>query len=262
MELTKRIVIAVIFIPIIVLVVYLGGLYLAGFLGLIVFFQSYELKKMFESKDIRLSFYPTLLSILLFGAVIYYDLVVVLFATVGVFVVLLARDVFTNRIEGAISRITAGVFTVFYTSVLMAHIFLIRNLENGILLILSLIVTIWLTDTIAFFFGMLFGKHRGVVKVSPRKSVEGFIAGLVGAVVISIVIGRIIGFHSSAVVGLIIAAGIFGQIGDLFESLLKRDCGVKDSSALIPGHGGVLDRFDSLQIAAPVFYHIVIFFMR
>ncbi len=262
MELTKRIIIAAIFIPIIVLVVYLGGWALAAFLGLIVLLQSYELTRMFKCKEIRLSFYPVLLSILLFGAVIYYDLGVVLFAIVGVFVVLLARDVFTNRIEGAISRITAGVFTVFYTSVLMAHIFLIRNLENGVLLILSLLVMIWLTDTIAFFFGMMFGKHRGVVKVSPRKSIEGFIAGLVGAGLIGIILGLVLNFHRVEVIGLIVAAGIFGQIGDLFESLLKRDCGVKDSSSLIPGHGGVLDRFDSLQIAAPIFYYVLFFFMR
>jgi phosphatidate cytidylyltransferase len=127
----------------------------------------------------------------------------------------------------------------------------------GQYLILMLILMIWMQDTGAYFFGTAFGKHK-LTKLSPKKSWEGSVAGLTASVVtgwafisytpLSFSIDK--GF---IIVGLILVA-LAGQLGDLFESLLKRDCGVKDSGSLIPGHGGVLDRFDSLIMAAPVLY--------
>jgi phosphatidate cytidylyltransferase len=119
---------------------------------------------------------------------------------------------------------------------------------------------VWLCDTGAYFIGMKFGKHRGFFKCSPNKSIEGFWAGLIVVLIGSIVFQRFFQeiYHIKHIIMLTLAVGIFGQVGDLIESIIKRDLNVKDSSHLLPGHGGVLDRFDSLLIAAPVLYILLI----
>ncbi|MFA6456443.1 MAG: phosphatidate cytidylyltransferase [Bacteroidota bacterium] len=122
--------------------------------------------------------------------------------------------------------------------------------------IISIFVSIWMCDTMAYFGGLSMGKHKLFPRVSPNKSWEGAVWGFFGAVATMIVFQHYLlpylQFHQAIMIGCII--GIFGQIGDLIESLLKRDAGVKDSSGLIPGHGGVFDRFDSLIFVAPMLY--------
>jgi phosphatidate cytidylyltransferase len=118
----------------------------------------------------------------------------------------------------------------------------------GGLTIISIFVSIWMCDTMAYFGGLSMGKHKLFPRVSPNKSWEGAVWGFVGAV-LTMIIFQIyflpyLKLHQAVIIGVII--GVFGQIGDLIESLLKRDADVKDSSSLIPGHGGVFDRFDSL----------------
>jgi len=102
---------------------------------------------------------------------------------------------------------------------------------------------------------MKWGRHRGIFPVSPKKSVEGFFAGIIAPFIILIIL------YSTGIITNIlcliliaVAAGIFGQLGDLVESMIKRFCGVKDSSKLIPGHGGILDRFDSILLAGSFLY--------
>jgi phosphatidate cytidylyltransferase len=122
--------------------------------------------------------------------------------------------------------------------------------------VLSIFVSIWLCDSVAYFAGRAFGKHKLFPRVSPNKTWEGAVAGFVAAVAGFIACRELLlpylALRDAVVCGAII--GIFGQIGDLAESLLKRDAGVKDSSTLIPGHGGVLDRFDSLLFVAPLLF--------
>lgn len=126
----------------------------------------------------------------------------------------------------------------------------------GGLTLLVVLVSIWMCDSAAFFAGRAFGKHKLFERVSPKKTWEGAGAGFLAAVA-TFVLGQsfVIQYLSvgeAVVCGVIV--GIFGQAGDLFESLLKRDAGVKDSSTLIPGHGGILDRFDSLMFVSPLLY--------
>jgi len=128
------------------------------------------------------------------------------------------------------------------------------------LIVLFVFVSIWTCDSFAFFIGRKFGKHKLHPEVSPKKSWEGAIAGLIGAVIAFTVICFFflpeLPLVFSLIAGLII--GTVGQIGDLAESLLKRDAGIKDSSNLIPGHGGVLDRFDSALFVFPA---LTVFFL-
>lgn len=126
----------------------------------------------------------------------------------------------------------------------------------GGLTVIAIFVSIWSCDTAAYFGGLTFGKHKLFPRVSPNKSWEGALFGFAGAVAAMMLFAdAFLPYllpHQAAVMGVII--GVFGQVGDLVESLLKRDAGIKDSSVLIPGHGGVLDRFDSLIFVAPVLY--------
>jgi phosphatidate cytidylyltransferase len=122
--------------------------------------------------------------------------------------------------------------------------------------VLAILASIWVCDSAAYFAGRAFGKHKLFERVSPKKTWEGAIAGFLGAVAAFLIVRALVlpylTVPHAIVCGTIV--GIFGQTGDLVESLLKRDAGIKDSSALIPGHGGVLDRFDSLLFVSPLLF--------
>ena len=123
-------------------------------------------------------------------------------------------------------------------------------------LVMLLFATIWAMDTSAYFIGKTFGRHQFFPHISPRKTWEGFFGGILGAVIVGVVI-LLMGIDRSTVLPLFcmtIIISITGQIGDLSESMLKRQVGIKDSSLILPGHGGVLDRFDSLLFAGPVVF--------
>ena len=115
-------------------------------------------------------------------------------------------------------------------------------------------VCVWATDTFAYFVGRGCGKHKLSPILSPAKTVEGAIGGLLGAVGVGIIFGLWIHLPIFRAVGVGLIAGIVGQIGDLFESALKRELGIKDFGSVMPGHGGALDRFDSLLFVAPFAY--------
>ena len=122
--------------------------------------------------------------------------------------------------------------------------------------VLTIFTSIWVCDSAAYFAGRAFGKHKLFERVSPKKTWEGAIAGFLGAVGAFLLMQALVlpylTIFQAIVCGTIV--GIFGQLGDLVESLLKRDAGVKDSSTLIPGHGGVLDRFDSILFVSPLLF--------
>lgn len=121
--------------------------------------------------------------------------------------------------------------------------------------LLALFVFIWINDTAAYFIGSLIGKHKLVKHISPKKTTEGFVAGAVFTILAS----TIFAYHYNEFsilfwIGFAVIVSLFGSLGDLFESLIKRTCSVKDTGKLIPGHGGILDRMDSLLIAIPALY--------
>jgi phosphatidate cytidylyltransferase len=122
--------------------------------------------------------------------------------------------------------------------------------------LIAVFASIWVCDSAAYFVGRALGRHSLAPRISPHKTVEGALAGLVAAVLMFVVAKALVlsylSFGQALVCGIVV--GIFGQMGDLVESLIKRDSGVKDSSTLIPGHGGVLDRFDSLILVSPILF--------
>lgn len=122
---------------------------------------------------------------------------------------------------------------------------------TGMIVLWLLLFATWASDTFAYFAGVAFGKHKIVPHISPNKTAEGYIGGFIGCIVTGFLFAFIVGIPYSMGVSVGIIAGVLAPLGDLFESKLKRTCGVKDSGALLPGHGGVLDRFDSLFFTAP-----------
>ena len=260
MNFLKRVLVAVIFIPLILFLLYKGSYYLFGFLSIIVFFGLIEFREMALKKDIKLDFFLPLLGFILFGLVVKYGV----FGFTAIFPIifyLLFRDLIANRLDGAVVRVSTSIFAIIYVAGSLSLAYLLSLTPNGAKVLPLLIVLIWITDTFAYFAGMTLGRKRNIFKASPKKSIIGFLAGIISPLLIVFLIHY---FKSDFLelkflISLAIAAGIFGQIGDLFESVLKRDFGVKDSSALIPGHGGMLDRFDSLFIAVTAYWFITIF---
>jgi len=130
-------------------------------------------------------------------------------------------------------------------------------------LLLGLMVMIWASDSGAYIFGSLFGKHKMAEKISPNKSWEGAIGGIIFSILISIVYFSFFKYFNTIQIILISATSIIaGIFGDLFESLIKRNFAIKDSGNILPGHGGLYDRFDSLLFAAPVYYILIITFLN
>ena len=154
------------------------------------------------------------------------------------------------------------LFGTAYIGWMLSHLILLRGLEGGIALIFFVFLVTWASDTAAYYVGSSFGTHKLAPRMSPGKTIEGAIAGLVGSVLMAGIAK--FGFmpwldlKDCLIVGLLL--GSIGQAGDLFESRLKRHAGVKDSGTILPGHGGLLDRVDSLIFTAPVFYYYVMLF--
>jgi len=149
---------------------------------------------------------------------------------------------------------------ILYIPLLLSHVVLLRALPSGSDWVFLVLFVVMASDTMAYFVGMTFGKHRLYELVSPKKSIEGSIGGLAGGV-LGAVICKLWFFPELDVVDILvvgIGVGAFSQIGDLVESLFKRSFGVKDSGTLIPGHGGLLDRLDSLLFAFPVTYYYAV----
>lgn len=127
--------------------------------------------------------------------------------------------------------------------------------------VLCYIFIIWANDVFAYLVGMSVGRHRLCERLSPKKSWEGFFGGIAGAVVMGIVAARVLDGNMWVWAGLALVAAVSGVLGDLVESMFKRAAGVKDSGRLIPGHGGVLDRFDAMLLSAPFVFVYMLFVM-
>ncbi len=147
-----------------------------------------------------------------------------------------------------------------WVGVPMAHLGLIANLENGVFLILVAVVGPWISDAGAYFAGRFFGNHLLFPSLSPKKTVEGALGGLILTIaVVGPATYGILGFTLLKSISLGAAVSVFSQSGDLFESILKRILDLKDLGDSLPGHGGILDRIDSLLFTAPAVYYLSLF---
>lgn len=159
-----------------------------------------------------------------------------------------------------VQQVALVLFGFLYLPLLLGHLALLRALPQGREWILTALLIVMLSDTVAYFVGSAIGQHRLYPAISPKKSVEGALGGLVGSIGGALLAKALWFPQLSWPLAIIAGAGIgsLGQIGDLFESMLKRSFGVKDSGTIIPGHGGLLDRLDSLLFAFPPVYYLAL----
>lgn len=177
--------------------------------------------------------------------------------TVTLLAIMIVRLFSSRPVDGALEDIAHTFLGVFYVAVLFSYQIVIRLGENGKQWLVFLYFVIWASDIGAYSIGIPFGRHRLYEKVSPKKSIEGFVGALVASAGMALLC-RVwfmppIGITEAIWLALLLA--VVGTIGDLTESLFKRAAGVKDSGIIIPGHGGILDRMDSMLFAAPVLYY-------
>lgn len=152
---------------------------------------------------------------------------------------------------------------LFYVGVMLSYLYKVRVVEDGAFLVWLIFIGAWGSDTSAYCTGMLIGKHKFLPKLSPKKSLEGCIGGVVGAALLGLLYGTMIknqikGIENPQIAFAIIcgASSVISQVGDLAASAIKRNHDIKDYGNLIPGHGGILDRFDSIIFVAPIVYSL------
>ena len=190
----------------------------------------------------------------------------VIFVFFGLFIALAMIYVLTFPKYKATQFILA-FFSFFYVPVMLFCLYLIRSMPHGILLIWLVIIASWGCDTGAYCVGMRLGKHKLAPVLSPKKSIEGAVGGVVVSAVIGLIFSLIFGnrmdifAHPVAVCVIISVAGaVLSQFGDLTASAIKRHYEIKDYGTLIPGHGGIMDRFDSVIFISPVIYMLLVAF--
>lgn len=176
--------------------------------------------------------------------------------TLCVVAVIVARLFSRRPVDGAFEDIAVTVFGIVYVALLFAFQVAIHAGPFGKKWLVFLYLVIWASDTGAYYIGTAFGKHRLYEKISPKKSIEGLLGGVLASILVAVLcklwLAPSLGIIEAAILGAVLA--LAGTVGDLAESLIKRSAGVKDAGTIIPGHGGILDRMDSMLFAAPVLF--------
>jgi len=258
----KRVISGLLFLPIFYFVAWvLPPVYFTALVLAAVAVGQYEFYRMAQARGSR----PLLVLGIALGALIVLEFYQPLVPAMGPFfpvaasalLIMIARLFSPRFVDGAIEDVASTFLGVFYVAMLFAYQVGVRTGEDGKQWLVFLYFIIWASDIGAYSIGIPFGKHRLYEKVSPKKSIEGFLGALVASAAMALLCRAWfmppIGAGEAIVIALMLA--VVGTVGDLVESLFKRAAGVKDSGTIIPGHGGILDRMDSMLFAAPVLYY-------
>lgn len=169
-----------------------------------------------------------------------------------------------RKIEDAAREVAYAILAFIYIPFLLMHLLLLRQTRFGVEWLLVIMLIVVTNDSSAYYIGSRFGRNRLYPLVSPKKSIEGALGGLAGSIC-GTLLAKFTFFPQLTLTDALVTAvavGMLGQAGDLFESMLKRSFGVKDSGTIFPGHGGALDRMDSILFAAPATYYYVVYFFK
>ncbi len=242
--------------------VYYGGVVFIVFIFLLSLFSVAEFYKL-ASKYGKVSKGVGYLALIALYFLLYYDELsflpaVAVFLSFFLFIVEILKG---GKGSSVVFNIGATLMGFFYCGVGLAYLVVIRNsFSEGLLWVVFLLFITWACDVFAYIIGKIAGSTPLSPNISPAKTVEGAVGGILGS--ISVALGFAYWFLKPVlpVVIMALCLSIVGQLGDLAESLIKRQANVKDSGKIIPGHGGVLDRVDSLLFNAPIFYYLLLFF--
>lgn len=262
----KRVISSLIGFPVLALFVILGGASLKAAICVIIIIAMSEVYHAFSKKSSVVHFvgYFFACVYMFFADKLSEPYVLPTIIILFTMSVLIVPIFFNEKVTIIDCAITIMVFC--YTAVLLSTIYLVRNSHYGQFFVWLGFIAAWGCDTGAYFTGVTIGKHKLTPKLSPKKTVEGAIGGVVVATVLATVYGLVISKFSSTldinIIGFCATAGFFGsilaQFGDLTASSIKRHTGIKDYGKIIPGHGGIMDRFDSVLFTAPVIYVVMI----
>lgn len=263
----KRLPIIIIGMPIVALVLIFGNKYLVDIaISIIAIMALYEyfhcFKEEKENKALRWIGYASAIIIAFIHVIPQEYILKTIAAIIPVSILILFAQIIITDMKYNIKDIAITFFGICYIVIFLMFIPIIREMPNGKILIWYVIIAAWGTDIFAYCIGRKFGKHK-FSKVSPNKSIEGCIAGTVGAVICMLIYTAIcnnvwnmnINYILISIIGVVLS--LVGQIGDFAASSIKRYTGIKDFSNLIPGHGGMLDRIDSVIFIAPFAYFLL-----
>ena len=260
----QRLISGIILVLIAFVTLYYGGFLTFFVVGVISLIGVFELLRVIHMEKSSLSV------IIYTGSILYYLLLLlgleqyIMPLALLVLIMLIAVYVFTFP-KYEISSIAIAYFALFYVTVMLSCIYRIRMLSDGAYMVVLVFLSAWGNDTLAYCAGRLFGKHKMSPILSPKKTIEGAVGGVIGAGLLGCLYGVIaknflsVNYNLIVVFGIVCAVGgLISIIGDLGASAIKRNYEIKDYSHLIPGHGGILDRFDSIIFTAPIIYYMLV----
>jgi len=259
----KRVMTAVIGLPILIVLIALGGIWLRITLLTLSLIGLYEFYQALSKKTLVIHFTGYLFAILYFMVIIEYGVHAYLLVMLSAFILITQAVliIFYQKIDFKDCLITISGF--FYVPFLLSFIYFVR--DYNVYFVWLILTSASASDTFAYIIGMKWGRHKLKNTPSPKKSWEGCIGGVVGAALIGFLYGHLVvqftGINHPMVINAMavsVMGAIFSQFGDLFASAIKRSVNIKDFGKLLPGHGGVLDRFDSVIVAAPIVYMVMI----
>ncbi len=268
----KRILAAIFFIPCLLIIARRGGIYYVILIDMVILIGLWEFYKMMEAKG--LSPYKAigmLSGIALSWYIFFQHGVYSNFLLSLIFISIMILELARKEKGLSVYHISVTIFGVFYVAWLGSHLILLRELPQikgldysvGFSFVIIVFALTWCYDTGAYTIGRLLGRHKLFPAISPGKTVEGAAGGVIfsiaGILIARSTIAHYLGLTEAILLALV--SSVFGQLGDLVESMIKRDAKIKDSSGTIPGHGGILDRFDSLLFTAPLLYYILNYFI-
>lgn len=260
----KRMLTGIIGLPIVALILIFGNKYVIDVLfALIAIVAIYEYFDSFKGfKPVKWLGYLACLLIAFLHVIPKEYLIHTLGISISTIITVLFIKVIATNMKTSISDIMITFFGICYITFFLSFVPLLYGMENGKYLVWFILIAAWGTDTCAYFVGVKFGKHK-FSKVSPKKSIEGCIGGTIGSAIIALIytfaINKFAGLNISYlyIIPIGILLSILSQIGDLSASTIKRTAGIKDFGNIIPGHGGLLDRIDSIILIAPFAYFLL-----
>ncbi len=269
---TKRLLASAVYIPCLIITAKRGGYYYLALIDIIILVGLWEFYKMMEAKGLRPYKAIGIISGLALSWYVFFQQgIYANFFLSIIFFLIMTLELVRKEKGLAVYHISVTIFGVFYVAWLGSHLILLRELPHlkgldyslGFSFVIVVFALTWCYDAGAFFIGIKFGRHKIFPSISPGKTLEGVIGGVAFSIIGSLIARWVVAPYLTIVqtVGLALISSVVGQLGDLVESMIKRDVRIKDASATIPGHGGALDRFDSLLFTAPLIYYFFKYFI-